>query len=72
MVKKRYIKRMYIEVAYCDKCGAELRPTGVSYCTYPSQDEYICTNKECSKKYTFLGNNLPGTIKYEFEEEEDV
>lgn len=72
MVKKRYIKRMYIEVAYCDKCGAELRPTKISYLTYPSQDEYICTNKECSKKYTFSGNNLPGTIKYEFEEEEDV
>ena len=63
---------MYIEVAICDKCGAELRPSGISYCTYPSQKEYICTNKYCTEKYIFRGDNLPGALKYEFEEDGDV
>lgn len=72
MLKRRKIKTMYITEAICDKCGAELRPTGICYCTYPNQHEYICTNKECSEKYTFSENNLPGVLKYEFEEDEDV
>ena len=95
MPERRKIKTMYIIEAICDKCGAELRPTGICYCTYPNQHkyictnieytetgicyctypyqrEYICTNIECAEKYTFSENNLPGVLKYEFEEDEDV
>ena len=40
MLKKRYIKRMYIEEAICDKCGAQLKPTGFVLTTYPEQFPY--------------------------------
>lgn len=70
MLKKKYIKRMYMEVAYCDKCGAELRPTGVCLTTYPAKYPYQCSNPECDGIETFWEYDLPGKLKYEFEEEE--
>ena len=35
MLKKKYIKRAYVEIPYCDKCGAEMRHTGIVLDTYP-------------------------------------
>lgn len=72
MLKKRYIKRAYIEEAYCDKCGSKMEHTGVVLCSYPAQYPYNCTNKECDGHTTFWGDNRPGILKYEFEEEMDI
>lgn len=67
MLEKRYIKRMYIEVPICDKCGAELKPTGVCLTTYPAQYPYKCSNPDCDGHAVFWENELPGQLKYEFE-----
>ena len=72
MVKKKYIKRFYIEEAFCDECGASLHPTNESLLTYPRQDEYICSNRDCRKRYYFRDGTQPGVVRYEFEEVEDV
>ena len=72
MLKKRYIKRMYIEEAICDKCGAQLKPTWFVLTTYPEQYPYECSNPDCDGHQTFYGSECPGRIKYEFEDEEDV
>ena len=72
MLKKRYIKRMYIEEAICDKCGAQLKPTGFVLTSYPEQFPYKCSNPDCDGHQTFYGSECPGRIKYEFEDEEDV
>lgn len=72
MLKKKYIKRVYINVPYCDKCGAELRPTGTYLTSYPAKYSYVCSNPECDGVETFWEYELPGKIEYEFEEEEDV
>ena len=71
MIKRRYIKRMYIEEAYCDKCGSPMQPTGAVLTTYPEQFPYYCSNPDCNWTTRFYGYERPGTIKYEFEDEAD-
>ena len=71
MLKRRYIKRVYIEIPYCDKCGAEMRHTGMVLTSYPAQYPYACTNPDCDGHATFWSNDLPGVLKYELEEEEE-
>lgn len=71
MLKKKYVKRMYIEIPYCDKCGAEMRHTGVVLTSYPAQYPYACTNPDCDGHAIFWHNERPGVLKYEFEEEEE-
>jgi len=70
MLKRRYIKRAYIEIPYCEKCGAEMRHTGMVLTSYPAQYVYACTNPDCDGHTTFWDNERPGVLKYEFEEEE--
>ena len=70
MIKKKYIKRMYVEVPICDKCGSQMEPTGMVLTTYPCKYPYKCSNSECDGTTTFWENELPG-LKYEFDEEED-
>ena len=71
MIKRKYIKHTYIEVPYCDKCGAEMRHTGIVLSSYPAQYPYACTNPDCDGQATFLSNERPGVLRYEFEEEEE-
>ena len=71
MLKRKYVKRAYIEQAYCDKCGAPLRHTGKVLTSYPAQYPFECSNPECDERMTFWENEVPGVLKYEFEEEEE-
>ena len=68
MIKRKYIKRMYIEEAYCDKCGTELVPCDYILMSSPPQFPYKCS--KCDKRYTFEEKDKPHTLRYEFEEEE--
>lgn len=72
MLKRKYVKRAYIEEAYCDKCGAIMRHTGMVLTSYPCQYPFECTNPECDGRTTFWEGEVPGVLKYEFEEEDDV
>lgn len=71
MLKKKYVKRIYITVAYCDKCGAELSPTGMCLTSYPAKYPYKCSNPNCDGGATFFEGKTPGRLCYEFEEEEE-
>ena len=71
MLKRKYVKRAYIEQAYCDKCGAPMRHTGIVLTSYPAQYPCECSNPECDGQTTFWENEVPGVLKYEFEEEEE-
>lgn len=71
MLKRKYVKRAYIEQAYCDKCGALMRHTGVVLTSYPAQYPFECSNPDCDGRTTFQENEVPGMLKYEFEEEEE-
>lgn len=72
MLKKKYIKRAYIEVAICDKCGAELCPTDICYTTLPAKYLYKCSNPDCDERKAFWDYERPGKLCYEFEEDENV
>ena len=72
MLKKRYIKRMYINEAICDKCGSRMDHTGMVLSSWPEQYPYICSNPECGEQATFYGHNRPGKLIYEYEDEENV
>ena len=72
MLKKRYIKRLYIEEAICDICGARLKPTGYVLDSFPARHSYICSNNNCNEHATFREDELPNQLKYEFEDEENV
>lgn len=63
---------MYIEEAYCDKCGTIMESTGVCLTSYPAQYPYRCTNPDCDGQETFWEGQLPGKLHYEFEEEVDI
>ena len=71
MLKRKYVKRAYIEQVYCDKCGAPMRHTGIVLTSYPAQYPFECSNSECDGQTTFWENEVPGVLKYEFEEEEE-
>ena len=68
-LKRKYIKQAYIEEAYCDKCGSILQPTGMALMSYPVQYPYQCSNPECDFTQTFIGDDKPGTLKFEYIEE---
>ena len=72
MLKKKYIKRMYIEEAICDKCGSRMDHTGMVLASWPAQYPYICSNPECDGRATFYSHNQPGILRYEYEDEENV
>lgn len=69
MLRRKYIKRMYIEEVYCDKCGSPMQPTGMVLMSWPEQFPYACTNPDCDGTATFFGSDRPGGLKFEFEEE---
>ena len=69
MIKKRKIIGAYKTEAFCDKCGAPLRPTGVCLTSFPAQYPYRCTNEECDGGQAFWEHELPGSIIYEFADE---
>jgi hypothetical protein len=70
MLKKRYVKRIYIEEAIFDKCGSRMEHTGIVLNSWPAQYPYNCINPSCDGHKTFWGENRPGTLKYEYEDEE--
>lgn len=70
MLKKRYIKKLYIEEAICDKCGSEMNHTGMVLTSWPEQYPYQCP--KCGWTEHYYGGERPGMIKYEFEDEENV
>ena len=72
MLKKKYIKRLYIEEAICDKCGSRMDHTSVVLPSWPERYPYICSNPDCGEMTIFYGHNKPGVIRYEFEDEKDV
>lgn len=72
MIKRKYIKRMYVEEAYCDKCGAPLRATGMVLTSWPEQFPYECSNENCDFTTTFVGNERPGSLKFEFYEDDEI
>lgn len=69
-LKKKYIKRMYIEEVFCDKCGAPMVQSDMVLLSYPMQYPFHCTNSECNHTITFYQGEVPGTLKFEYEEEE--
>ena len=69
MIKKKYVKRAYVEEVYCDKCGSIMKHTGVVLTSYPAQYPFECTNKECDGREIFFEYEVPGVLRYEFEDE---
>lgn len=69
MIKKKYVKRAYVEEVYCDKCGSIMKHAGVVLTSYPAQYPFECTNKECDGRETFFEYEVPGVLRYEFEDE---
>lgn len=70
MLKKKYIKKLYIEEAVCNKCGSIMEPTGTVLMSWPEQYPYRCP--DCGWEEHYRGSERPGSIHYEFEDEEDV
>ena len=70
MLKKKYIKRLYIEEAVCDKCGSVMESTGAVLMSYPERYPYVCP--KCGWREDYRGYERPGPIRYELEDEEDV
>lgn len=66
MIRKKYIKRAYIEECVCDKCGIVMEPCNVVL-SYPPQYSYACLKcgEQCYTAERFDG------VKYEFEEEKN-
>ena len=71
MIKRKQIIKAYMKQAVCDKCGSEMRHTGMVF-SYPAQYPYKCTNSDCDGYEIFFEYELPGGIEYEFEEEDNV
>ena len=70
MLKKRYIKRLYIEESVCDKCGSAMESTNAVLMSYPEKYPYICP--KCGWQEHYQGYERPGVIRYELEDEENV
>lgn len=67
MIRKKYVKRAYIEECVCDKCGTVMEPCNWVLTTYPIQFSYVCPN--CNE--SVLTCERFDTLKYEFEGDEN-
>lgn len=67
MIKRKYITKAYINTAYCDKCGAEMAPTGIATLVFPPAYEYKC--KSCDFTKIFKEKDKIGQLIYEFKDE---
>lgn len=67
MFKQRVVKRIIMNQMICDKCGKEMY-CSQTFMTYPPQYAYTC--EDCGGSE--LSYEKSGTIRYEFEEEENV
>lgn len=70
MIKRHYIKRLYIEELICDQCGSSMQHTDMVLTSYPPQYPYQCTNKNCNHK--LILKQKIGDIKYEFYEDDEM
>lgn len=70
MIKRRYIKRLYIEEIICDQCGSSMQDTDIVLTSYPPQYSYQCTNKNCNHK--LISKQQIGTLKYEFYNDNEI
>ena len=68
MIKKKYVKRAYVEELCCDKCGRLMVENPVVLTSYPPQYEYFC---EVCNTYMRTTHRY-GELKFEFEEEECI
>ena len=74
MIKRKYIKRAYIEEIVCDRCGSIMEPTGIVF----PQCSYRCSNKDCCYRTVLINFNPvlinfnPNEIKYEFYEDDEM
>lgn len=68
MIKKKYVRRAYIEIPHCNKCGDYLVPTGNILCK--DLAEYKC--RSCHYWTAFSQDEIKkfSEIQYEFEEAE--
>lgn len=69
MVKRKYVKRIYVEVPYCDNCGTELEARCEIFTVSPPLYPYECP--QCGSRFNFRDWNLPNRMHYEFGEEEE-
>lgn len=46
-IKKRFFMKPFIDKNECPECGGEMKATGITYTTYPSQHEFKC--EKCGK-----------------------
>ena len=50
MIKKRWVKAIYVKELFCDKCGEKMSRSGLMLTSLPPQYEYIC--KKCGHTET--------------------
>jgi transposase-like protein len=70
MIKKKWVKAVYIKEMYCDVCGEKMEKSGLMLTSFPPQIEYIC--KKCGYTETVWSNEGIGELHYEFDNEEIV
>lgn len=70
MIKKKWVKAIYVKELYCYTCGEPMVRSGFALTSYPPQEEYLCKN--CGRTQMVWGNEGIGQLHYEFDNEEIV
>ena len=70
MIKKRYVKSIYLKELYCDECGEKMLPTGEVLLSFPSQYKYYCQN--CGHEETVWEGDGIDKLHYEYDNEEII
>lgn len=75
MIKRRYVKEIYVDEAICDKCGSLMEKDyhlTKHLPTIEGKVYFICTNKDCLWTTVFPTDNLPGRPVYIFDTEKEI
>ena len=70
MIKKRWVKAIYVKELFCDKCGEKMSRSGLMLTSLPPQYEYIC--KKCGHTETVWSDEGIGELHYEYDNEEII
>ena len=68
MIKKRWVKSIYVKELYCDDCGSKMEATGVALLSLPPQIEFMCPT--CKKVDYVWETEGIGQLHYEYDNEE--
>lgn len=73
MIKRKFIKELYVDEVVCDNCGEPMEKGPVNiHENIKRTIIFNCTNKNCANAIAFPITHFPGNIVYVYDTEREL